>query len=265
MDAAPKLLAADEPFPVSIAHEKGTSPFFLTADHAGKLMPRRLGTLGLTDSEIARHIGWDIGIAGTSHVLADALDAFFIGQIYSRLVIDCNRDPSVPASIVEISESTEVPGNKGIGAADRKARQDELFWPYHNRISQELDRRKAAGLETFLISMHSFTPSFKGIARPWQVGVLYNRDRTFPGIVLQLLEAEGDLVVGDNQPYHVSDLSDYTIPVHGERRGLPHVEIEIRQDLIENEAGQRSWGERFARLLPEARRRYNSRRSRGTP
>ncbi len=259
MDAAPKLLAADEPFPVSIINEAGTSPFFLAADHAGKLMPRRLGTLGLTESEIARHIGWDIGIAGTSRVLADALDAFFIGQIYSRLVIDCNRDPSVPASIVEISEATEVPGNQDISQAERRVRQGELFWPYHNRISAELDRRKAAGRETFLISMHSFTPSFKGIPRPWQVGVLYNRDRSLAEITLELLKEEGDLVVGDNEPYHVSDLSDYTIPVHGERRGLPHVEIEIRQDLIESEAGQRAWAERFARLLPEARRRYDSR------
>ncbi len=254
----PKLLAPDEPNPVVIAHENGTSPFFLTADHYGRRMPKSVRDLGLPDAEIARHIGWDIGIAGTTHVLADALDAFFIGQIYSRLVIDCNRDPAVPTSIIEVSESTEVPGNKGLTEAERDARRNELFRPYHERVTAELDARKAAGRETILISMHSFTPTYKGISRPWHVGVLYNRDRRLAAIVLDLLTAERDLVVGDNEPYHVSDQTDYTIPVHGERRGLPHVEIEIRQDLITDEAGQRAWGERFARLLPEARRRFNA-------
>lgn len=254
----PKLLAPDEPNPVMVAHENGASPFFLTADHYGRRMPRSVKDLGLSDAEIARHIGWDIGIAGTTHVLADALDAFFIGQIYSRLVIDCNRDPSVASSMPEVSESTEVPGNRGIDQATRDARRDALFRPYHTRITAELDARKAGGRETLLVSMHSFTPVFKGVSRPWHVGVLYNRDRRLAAIMLDLLAAEGDLVVGDNEPYHVSDQTDYTIPIHGERRGLPHVEIEIRQDLIAGEAGQRGWGERFARLLPEARRRFNA-------
>ncbi len=257
-DASP-LLAEDEPSPVRIIREYSTSPFFLLADHAGRRIPRRLGTLGLPEAEIRRHIGWDIGIDATSHIIAEALDAFFIAQIYSRLVIDCNRDPAVPTSIAEISETTEVAGNKGLSEAEREARQAELFWPYHNRIGEELDRRKARDHETIMVSMHSFTPVFKGNSRPWHVGVLYNRDRRLAGIMLDLLQAEDDIIVGDNEPYQVSDLTDYTIPVHGERRGLPHVEIEIRQDLIETEAGQRAWGERFARLLPEARRLFNSR------
>jgi len=255
----PKLLTAGEPHPVMIARLEGTSPFLITADHAGRTIPQTLGRLGLPDSELIRHIAWDIGIEGTSRFLADALDAFFIGQAYSRLVIDCNRDLAVPTSIVEISEHTEVPGNRQISHADRLRRQEEIFWPYHRRLAEELDRRKARGLATILISMHSFTPVFMSIGRQWHVGVLYNRDPGYARIVLDLLEREGDLVVGDNEPYRVGDLTDYTIPVHGERRGLPHVELEIRQDLIAEEAGQRAWAARLARVLPEALRRYEAR------
>jgi predicted N-formylglutamate amidohydrolase len=254
-----KLLAADEPHPVILARADGRSPFFLAADHAGRRIPRSLGSLGLPDSELTRHIAWDIGIEATSRFLADALDAFLIGQAYSRLVIDCNRDLAVPTSIVEISEHTEVPGNRGLGPAERRMRQEEVFWPYHRRLAEELDRRKASGRATVLVSMHSFTPVFKSIGRQWHVGVLYNRDPGYARILLDLLEREGDLVVGDNEPYRVGDLTDYTIPVHGERRGLPHVEIEIRQDLIADEAGQRAWATRLTRLLPEALRRYEAR------
>ena len=254
-----KLLAADEPHPVMIARPGGKSPFFLAADHAGRVIPKSLGSLGLPDNELVRHIAWDIGIEGTSRFLADALDAFFIGQTYSRLVIDCNRDLAVPTSIVEISEHTEVPGNRQLSPADRRKRQEEVFWPYHRRLAEELDKRKARGRATILISMHSFTPVFKSIGRQWHVGVLYNRDPGYARILLDLLECEGDLVVGDNEPYRVGDLTDYTIPVHGERRGLPHVEIEIRQDLIADEAGQRAWAARLSRLLPEALRRYEAR------
>jgi predicted N-formylglutamate amidohydrolase len=258
-DATPTLPTADEPPPVMIARAAGRSPFFLAADHAGRIIPRGLGSLGLPESERVRHVAWDIGIESTSRFLADALDAFFIGQAYSRLVIDCNRDLAVPTSIVEISEHTEVPGNRGITHADRRRRQEEIFWPYHRRIAEELDRRKAGGLATILIAMHSFTPVFKSIGRQWHVGVLYNRDPSYARIVLDLLEREGNLVVGDNEPYRVGDLTDYTIPVHGERRGLPHVELEIRQDLIAEEAGQRSWAARLARILPEALRRFGAR------
>jgi predicted N-formylglutamate amidohydrolase len=254
-----KLLAADEPDPVMITRPEGGSPFFLAADHAGRVIPRSLGRLGLPESELVRHIAYDIGIEGTSRRLADALDACFIGQAYSRLVIDCNRDLAVPTSIVEISEHTVVPGNRDLAPADRLRRQEEIFRPYHRRLAEELDRRKARGQPTVLVSMHSFTPVFKSVGRQWHAGVLYNRDPAYARIVLDLLEREGDLVVGDNEPYRVGDLTDYTIPVHGERRGLPHVELEIRQDLIADEAGQRAWAARLARLLPEALRRYETR------
>ncbi len=253
MDAARiSLLEPDEPDPVRLLRSNGVSNLFLIADHAGRAIPRRLGKLGLPDSELNRHIGWDIGIAGVTEQLSEALDAAAVLQTYSRLVIDCNRDPAVASAMPEISELTRIPGNVGLTDADRAARVDAIFRPYHARIAALLDARGAAGRRTVLVAMHSFTPVFKGESRAMQVGVLYNRDARFASILLALLRAEGDLMVGDNAPYAITDTSDYGVPVHGERRGLPHVEIEIRQDLIEDAAGQAAWAARFARLLPEA-------------
>jgi predicted N-formylglutamate amidohydrolase len=260
MDASPmNLLSDDDPPVFSIDRPAGKSPYFITVDHGGRRLPRRLGDLGLSESERRRHIAWDIGAGVLATLLAEGLDAFAIHQTYSRLVIDCNRDPAVDSSIVSLSESTEVPGNRHLSPAQRRARADEILWPYHARIAQALDERQASRRPTVLIAMHSFTPAFKGVARPWHVGVLYNRDPRFAHIMKALFEAEGDLVVGDNEPYAVSDASDYTIPVHGERRSLPHVEFEIRQDLIAEEAGQRAWADRLIRLLPEAYRRLKAR------
>ena len=246
------LLDPYEPDPVTLENESGDSVFFLTCEHAGRVFPRRLGTLGLPEAETLRHIAWDIGIGSVGQELSRLLNAAVILQTYSRLVIDCNRDPNVPSSIPEISESTEIPGNRGLDEADRAARADAIFRPYHNAIRAALDRRAAANRATALVALHSFTPVFKGVSRPWHVAVLFNRDRRLAHELAELLRAEGDLMVGENEPYQVSDQTDYTVPVHGERRGLPHVEIEIRQDLIIDPAGQRQWAERLARLLPAA-------------
>ena len=246
------LLAPDEPNAAVLANETGSSVFFLTCDHAGRAFPRRLGTLGLAEHETLRHIAWDIGIGAVGQQLSQLLDATVIRQTYSRLVIDCNRDPNVPSSIPEISETTEIPGNIGLGDVERAGRVDAIFRPYHNAVAAALDRRAAAGRASALVALHSFTPVFKGVARPWHAAVLYNRDPRLAHPLFKLLSAEDGLLVGDNEPYRVTDLTDYTVPVHGERRGLPHVEIEIRQDLITEPAGQTIWAERLARLLPAA-------------
>jgi predicted N-formylglutamate amidohydrolase len=246
------LLAADDPSPVRVLRPDGASDLFLTADHAGRLIPRALGRLGVPDSELARHIAWDIGIAGVTERLSAALDATAVLQTYSRLVIDCNRKPSMPSAMPEVSEHTPVPGNVGLTEADRAARVAAIFTPYHTRIHELLDRREAAGRRTILVAMHSFTPVFKGESRDMHVGVLYHRDTRLASIMLELLRAEGDLVVGDNAPYAITDISDYGVPEHAERRGLAHVEIEIRQDLIAEQAGQAAWAARFARLLTAA-------------
>jgi predicted N-formylglutamate amidohydrolase len=244
------LLTAQDPAPVRVLRETGTSDFFLTADHAGRAVPAALGDLGVSAAERERHIAWDIGIAAVTETLSGLLDATAVLQVYSRLVIDCNRDPSWPTAMPEVSEHTPIPVNVGLSPEARAARVAAIFTPYHDRIRALLDAR--AGRRTVLVAMHSFTPSFKGESRAMHVGMLYNKDPRLALILLDLLRREGDLVVGDNAPYAVTEDSDYGVPTHGEKRGLAHVEVEIRQDLIATEAGQQAWAQRFARLLTAA-------------
>lgn len=229
----------------------GVSPFLLTCDHYGRLIPAELGDLGLPERELTRHIAWDVGIAGVADQLSTALGAHLIAQRYSRLVIDCNRPPDAASSIPPISEATPVPGNENLSGEAAESRRKLIFDPYHRRIGEIIDQRQARGLPTVLVSLHSFTPVYAGIARPWHIGTLYQHDSTLPPLLLQLLRAEADLVVGDNEPYAVSDATDYTIPVHGERRGLISTGIEIRQDLISDPAGETQWAARLARIFKE--------------
>jgi predicted N-formylglutamate amidohydrolase len=249
------LLAPDEPNPVRVSRPEGASDLLLAADHAGRLIPRALGDLGLDEAERQRHIAWDIGIAAVTEELAALLDATAVLQAYSRLVIDCNRAPGHPTSIPAISELTAIPGNNALTDDDRAVRRRAIFDPYHTALAGLLDRRIAGDRRTVLVAMHSFTPVFKGVARAVEVGVLYHHETRLSRLMLELLRAEGDLVVGANEPYAITDDSDYTVPVHGEGRGLEHVEIEIRQDLIGDASGQAAWAERMARLLAEADKR----------
>lgn len=251
---APTLLAPDEPPPVRVLRQRGTSDLILTADHAGRLIPHALGVLGVAPEDLTRHIAWDIGIAAVTEALSELLDAAAVLQAYSRLVIDCNRAPGHPTSIPTLSELTKIPGNEGLSDADRATRRRAIFDPYHTAISELLDTRASAGKRTVLVAMHSFTPVFKGVARGVEVGVLYHHETPLSRLMLDLLRAEGDLAVGANEPYAITGNSDYTVPVHGERRGIDHVEIEIRQDLIAGNEGQTAWARRMARLLTEAGR-----------
>jgi predicted N-formylglutamate amidohydrolase len=245
------LLSREDVPPVHEDNAAGSSPFLLTSDHYGRLIPRVLGDLGLPESELTRHIAWDIGIAGVADALSKHLDAHLIAQHYSRLVIDCNRPPHAPSSVPRISEATVIPGNEGLARDAIEARHQQIFEPYHRRIAEVIDQRRRDHRPTVLVALHSFTPVYAGIARPWHIGTLYHRDTKLPPLLLKLLRAEADLVVGDNEPYAVSDETDYTIPSHGEARGLMNSGIEIRQDLIADPAGQASWADRLARILGE--------------
>jgi predicted N-formylglutamate amidohydrolase len=254
------LLGPEDVPPVRELNAGGHSPFLLTCDHYGRLIPRGLGDLGLPERELTRHIAWDIGIAGVAEALSQHLDAHLIVQRYSRLVIDCNRPPDAASSIPRISEATTISGNEGISREAALMRRAQIFDPYHRRIGEISDQRGSAAMPTVLVSLHSFTPVYAGIARPWHIGTLYHRDTHLPPLLLKLLRAEGDLVVGDNEPYAVSDDTDYTIPVHGEARGLMNTGIEIRQDLIGDVAGEKAWAERLARVLGEVEAALRERR-----
>jgi predicted N-formylglutamate amidohydrolase len=245
------LLGSADAAPVVEHNPLGRSPFLLTSDHFGRALPKSLGDLGLPASELTRHIAWDIGIAGVARVLSERLDAHLIAQAYSRLVIDCNRPFISPSSIPLMSEATMIPGNEGLTREATEARRREVFDPYHRRIAQVIDHRLAERMPTVLVSLHSFTPIYAGIKRPWHVGTLYQRDMRLPPLLLKALRAQADLVVGDNEPYAVSSETDYTIPVHGEARGLMNTGIEIRQDLISDQAGEAEWAERLANSFNE--------------
>jgi predicted N-formylglutamate amidohydrolase/dipeptidyl aminopeptidase/acylaminoacyl peptidase len=251
-DSTSSLLDADDPPPFRAVEGEPSSPFLVTCDHAGRLLPRALGDLGLSPAELERHIAWDIGAAEVAERLARALGGFLILQTYSRLAIDCNRPLDSKSSIAPLSEATSIPGNQEVSALDAKRRADAIFHPYHQCIERELERRQRAGIATVYVAVHSFTPRFLDVDRAWHAGVLYGRDPRLARVLLDLLRSEPALVVGDNEPYFVSDLTDYGIVQHAERRGLLHVELEIRQDLVAHEAGQQAWAERLARVLRDA-------------
>jgi predicted N-formylglutamate amidohydrolase len=248
------LLGQDEPPAFGVAGCGGYSPFVVVCDHAGCRVPARLGSLGLSAQQLASHIAWDIGAGPVAQRMALALGAFVAWQPYSRLVIDCNRPLAAPDSITAHSERTFIPGNQNLQQQDAEARAQEIFVPYHAQIRAELDRRDDEGISTILVSVHSFTPVFLDVVRPWHIGVLSNRDERLATPLLHLLREEEDLVVGCNEPYAASDVSDFSIVHHGENRGIPVVEIEIRQNLISDGAGQTAWADRLARLLVAAAR-----------
>ena len=245
------LLGPGDPWPAIVTNPGGASRFLLFGDHAGRLTPQSLGDLGLPPEAWERHIAWDIGVAGVGERLAAALDAPFIRQAYSRLVIDCNRVPGAADSTPEISDGHPIPGNRGLSAADLAARREEIYAPYQDRISQALDERKRLGRPTLLVSLHSFTPVFQGFVRPWRFGVLHRGDSEFSQRVLTLLRDAFGEAAGDNQPYAMDGI-DNTIPLHADARGLDYLELEMRQDLIADAAGQDEVAAIVAEVLREA-------------
>jgi predicted N-formylglutamate amidohydrolase len=243
------LLEPDEPHPVHVERADSPAPFVFACDHAGRRVPRALGDLGLAAEHFARHIAYDLGIEPVARRLAAAFDAPLVAQTYSRLVIDCNRPTHVPASIPTISEATRIPGNERISEAEREARIGALFRPYHDTLERILDARARAGVPTILIALHSFTPVYNGASRPWRLGLLYDRDARLARAMLRILNDDAAPYIGDKLPYAVSEETDYTLPVHGDRRGLLHTGLEIRQDLIGERSGQSAWADWLELLL----------------
>ena len=251
------LLKPTDPPPVTVINGNGASPFVLTCDHAGRAIPDRLGDLGLSAGEMDRHIAYDLGAAALARRLSERLDAPLVIQSYSRLVIDCNRDPEVAASIVDASDGTPIPANQAVSEADRGRRRAEIHAPYHAAITALLDTRAVAARPAILFSVHSCTPVMDGFARPWHAGLLYNRDSQFSHALMPLLAAAApDLNFAFNQPYTVDDEEDFTIPIHGEARGLVHGLVEIRNDQLAGQTGVERWADLLAETIGEAAKEF---------
>ncbi|MPY75409.1 MAG: N-formylglutamate amidohydrolase [Alphaproteobacteria bacterium] len=227
----------------------GRAPVLFVCDHASARLPQALGTLGLDDGELSRHIAIDIGAAALTRALALEFGAPALLTGYSRLVIDCNREPADHTSIREISEGVVIPGNRRLTPGQRNARIGEVFHPYHAAVGARLAAIEAAGAAPVLLAVHSFTPRFRGIARPWHAGILSGRDRRIADPMLAALSADASLVVGDNQPYSGLHFAGYTMDSHAVRRGLPCVMIEVRQDLVADDAGVERWAGILRRAL----------------
>lgn len=247
--ALPNLLQADEPPAFDWIERAPRRPALLVCDHASARIPRRLGTLGLPPAALADHIALDIGAAALTRMLGERLGLPAVLGNYSRLVVDCNRRLDDPTAFPEASDGYRVPGNANLADADRRLRAESLYWPYHHRVRDSLAALEEQAAAPALIAIHSFTPTFGGVQRPWQVGVLWDKDPRLPAPLMARLAADPELCVGDNQPYSGRHPADFTIDHHAEAEGLAHVSIEVRQDLITTLDGAEAWAERLASVL----------------
>ena len=246
-----RLIQPDEGEPTIVQRLGARAPFLVICDHAGRAVPRSLGDMGVPPQGWERHIAWDIGASALSDRLGEAWGAAVIKQRWSRLVIDCNREPARADAIPEVSDGQPVPANVDLSPEARAARVAEVHAPYHAALARELDGRAAAGLSTLLVLVHSFTPRMGGVDRPWTFGVLHEGSSPVSRAALELLAKEPGEVVGDNAPYAM-DLIDHTAPTHALARGLDYLELEVRQDLIADEAGVARVAEILARVVPAA-------------
>jgi predicted N-formylglutamate amidohydrolase len=232
------LLGPDDPKPVTVLNGDSRHPVVLVCEHAGRAVPAKLGALGLEPEALDRHIAWDIGTQALTRTLSRQLGAMAVLQNYSRLVIDCNRPIDASDSMPEISDHTVIPGNQGIADHERQARIDEIFLPFHEAVDHALDRTRCRAA----LAIHSFTPVMNGVTRPWDIGFLYRKDETTSHhLAASVARARPDLTIGLNQPYQISDLSDWFVPRHGERRRLPHSLIEVRNDHLADRDALDRW------------------------
>ena len=238
-----------DPAAPRIVRPRGSGRFVFFCDHSSNYVPLELHDLGLPPTDLARHIAWDIGAAGVTEVLSEIFDAPAIFSNTSRLVIDCNRHLTASDLIPEVSDATLIPGNLNLNDAARAARIERWFHPYHNAVESILVERETRGVQSIVVSVHSMTASLAGNPRPWQIALSSHTDRSLADPVLAALRRTGDVTVGDNQPYDLDPAVDYSVPFHALRRGLPHLQVEFRQDEIAQSTTQRRWAQRFAQAL----------------
>ena len=251
LGAGGRLLGPDEPPAFEVLNPEGTARFAILCDHASNRVPRALDNLGLPPAELERHIAWDIGAAAITRRLAAHFDAPAVLAGYSRLVIDCNRRLEDAQSILARSDGTAIPGNRNLTGEDAAARVEGCFEPYHRACTAVLDGMEArGGAVPPVVMMHSFTPVMNGALRPWHAGVLWDGDDGRMALpLLHALRARDGLRVGDNKPYTGTSPHGYTMPTHAARHGRANVQIEVRQDLVADEAGIEHWSGILIKVL----------------
>ena len=234
---------------VRVTNPRGAGHFVFTCDHASNFLPPEYGTMGLPEAQLSRHIAWDPGALPVARLLAAALDATLVETCISRLVLDCNRPLDAPDLIPPVSETTAIPGNANLSDAEREARIARCWRPFHDTVEAVVADRLATGRGAWLVSVHSFTPVYKGERRPWQVGIIHDDDTRLAALLIAALKGEGGLTVGVNEPYAPADRVYFTLEAHARPRGLPCAMIEIRNDEIADEAGQARWADLLERAL----------------
>lgn len=243
-----KTLLREEEGPAVLVNETGTSPLVLICEHASNRLPKSLGSLGLNPEDLTRHIAWDIGAEAVARLISGRLDAPLILQRYSRLAYDCNRPPEAHDAMPGLSEVFTIPGNQNLSPAQKLARIEGIYRPFHAAVSRLLDQRAAAGQPTLLVSIHSFTPVYKGKRRTLELGILHDRQ---PGLAVRLMAGFADVDARLNEPYGPQDGVLHTLNLHGATRGLDHAMIEIRNDLISHAPGQKAWAEKIGAVLEQ--------------
>jgi predicted N-formylglutamate amidohydrolase len=244
-----RLLETSEAPAAVLVNDDGRSPCVLVCEHASNLLPKALGGLGLPASELERHIAWDLGAEQLARRLSRLADAPLVLQRYSRLAYDCNRPPESADAIPEISETTDIPGNRNLSAAERLARIGEIYRPFHGAVAELLDRRAAQAARSLVVTIHSFTPVYKGVRREVELGILHDRDTR---LAERMMASFADVDARFNQPYGPKDGVLHTLNLHAAPRGLAHAMIEVRSDLLSDGHGQDAWAERLSAALAGA-------------
>ncbi len=262
--ASSPLIGRDDPAPFVVLHEHGEAPALVVCDHASRAFPKGMQRLGLPVLQTWEHIAWDIGAGELARGISNALDAPAVLAGYSRLIVDCNRQPDDPEAFRKESDGWVIPGNQALGEFERRVRLACFFDPYHEAIAALLGGFRTRSIVPLVVSVHTFTPQMGGEQRPWHVGVLWDKDPESAARMLAGLRAIDGLVVGENQPYSGKHPANYTIDHHVEPAGLPHVCIEVRQDQLESPAGVERWVRILSRLIGEVMQDPALRRLRDT-
>ena len=244
-----RLLAEDEGKAVGIVNRSGQSDILLVCEHASRRIPRTLGTLGLDPVALEAHIAWDPGALAVAERLSAQLDATLVKQNFSRLVYDCNRPPHSPDAMPVVSEVYEIAANRALGDEERQARIDEIYRPFQSALAEVIASRIQAGQGTVLVTIHSFTPVYKGVQRAVEIGILHDRDQRMADRMLELAEDDKSYLTRRNEPYGPADGVTHTLCEHGLANNLPNVMIEIRNDLIADEKGQEQAADYVQSLL----------------